>query len=65
MGADANGLNHQATIPFGQPAQIQAMGQGVTLTDNNGVALNVAGASFTVNQAATAPPGLITIHVHK
>lgn len=34
------------------------------MTDNNGVALNVAGARFTVNQAA-APPGLITIHVHK
>jgi hypothetical protein len=65
VGADANGLNHQATIPSGQPVEIHAMGQGVTMTDSNGAALNIAGARFTVNQAATDPPGLITIHVHK
>jgi hypothetical protein len=65
VGSDANGRDHQATIPSGQPVDIQVTAQQATITDNTGAPLSAAGAHFTVNQAPTDPPGLITVHVHK
>jgi hypothetical protein len=64
-GTDTNGSDHQATIPPGESAVIHITGHAVTMTDNLGTVLNVSGASFTVNQAAADPPGLITVHVHR
>jgi hypothetical protein len=63
LSSDANGRDHQATIPVGEPVVLHITGSGVHLTDNNGASLNAAGYNLTLNQAAGSPPGLVTIHV--
>jgi hypothetical protein len=65
VGSDANGEDHQAVIPAGQAVEIHVTGKNVTLNDDKGAPLSVAGAAIPVNQALGAAPGLITIHVHR
>jgi hypothetical protein len=63
-GKDANGSDHQVTVPAGEMPPLQVVGQGVSITDSNGAALNSKGASLPVNAKGAAAPDVITINVH-
>ena len=54
-GKDAAGRNHEVTIPLDTPLKFHIFSKHVRINDENGVAVDSAGSTFTIQHATGAP----------
>jgi hypothetical protein len=62
-GSDANGSDHEATVPPGEATAIHVTGQRVQITDLAGNAVSAAGTALPVTSTLGAAPPQVTVNV--